>query len=77
MNAAEVDFIGHTEMYADLTSSKDVQSLGFNKPKLAVAALNPHGGENGLFGYEVGRKRASPPTLIAGTSASNTVTFFS
>ncbi|MGI5858622.1 MAG: 4-hydroxythreonine-4-phosphate dehydrogenase PdxA [Tepidanaerobacteraceae bacterium] len=95
IHAAGVDFIGHTEMYADLTSSKDVLtmfqvnnlriffltrhmslieacnnitfdnvykgiglshdalvSLGFNKPKLAVAALNPHGGENGLFGYE-------------------------
>jgi len=95
IKAAGIDFIGHTEMYADLTSSRDVLtmfqvdnlriffltrhmslieackqvtfqnvykgillsyqallSLGFNKPKLAVAALNPHGGENGLFGYE-------------------------
>lgn len=95
IHAAGVDFIGHTEIYSDLTSSKDVMtmfqvnslriffltrhmslieacnhitfdsvykgivlahnaliSLGLNKPKLAVAALNPHGGENGLFGYE-------------------------
>lgn len=95
LHAAEISFIGHTEIYADLTSSKDVLtmfqvnnlriffltrhmslieackhvtfdnvykcilltnnaliSLGFNKPKIAVAALNPHGGEGGLFGYE-------------------------
>jgi len=95
IRAAGIDFIGHTEMYTELTSSRDVLtmfqidnlriffltrhmslveackkvtfenvyrgilssynallSLGFNNPKLAVAALNPHGGENGLFGYE-------------------------
>jgi 4-hydroxythreonine-4-phosphate dehydrogenase len=27
-------------------------ALGFKKPRLAVAALNPHGGEHGLFGTE-------------------------
>lgn len=26
--------------------------LGFDEPKIAVAALNPHGGERGLFGTE-------------------------
>lgn len=29
-----------------------LEVLGIDKPKLAVAALNPHGGENGLFGRE-------------------------
>ena len=29
--------------------------LGINKPKIGVAGLNPHSGENGLFGDEEGR----------------------
>lgn len=29
-----------------------VQDFAFAKPSLAVAALNPHGGEGGLFGHE-------------------------
>jgi 4-hydroxythreonine-4-phosphate dehydrogenase len=29
-----------------------LQQIGINQPKLALAALNPHGGENGLFGTE-------------------------
>ena len=29
-----------------------MQSLGFNEPRIAVAGINPHSGENGLFGDE-------------------------
>ena len=29
-----------------------LQSLGFDQPKIAVCGLNPHAGENGLFGSE-------------------------
>ncbi len=29
-----------------------LRAAGFAKPRIAVAALNPHGGENGLFGRE-------------------------
>ncbi len=29
-----------------------MRGAGFEKPRIAVAALNPHGGENGLFGRE-------------------------
>jgi 4-hydroxythreonine-4-phosphate dehydrogenase len=29
-----------------------MRRLGFERPRLAVAALNPHGGEHGLFGDE-------------------------
>jgi 4-hydroxythreonine-4-phosphate dehydrogenase len=29
-----------------------MRGAGFAKPRIAVAALNPHGGENGLFGTE-------------------------
>ena len=29
-----------------------LQSLGFNQPRIAVCGLNPHAGENGLFGSE-------------------------
>ena len=36
------------------TRECDIQMrrLGFTRPKLAVAALNPHGGEHGMFGDE-------------------------
>jgi 4-phospho-D-threonate 3-dehydrogenase / 4-phospho-D-erythronate 3-dehydrogenase len=95
LKAANVPFIGHTEILASLTNSEDpltmfevrnmriffltrhlslkdaiaamtkervydylircdkaLQRLGVEKRKIAVAALNPHGGENGLFGRE-------------------------
>lgn len=95
LKAADIHFIGHTEIYADLThaeyaltmfnvyklrvffvsrhkSLKDAIDyankenvlrmirnintefikLGFEHPKIAVAALNPHGGEGGMFGTE-------------------------
>ena len=29
-----------------------MRGAGFDAPRIAVAALNPHGGENGLFGRE-------------------------
>jgi 4-hydroxythreonine-4-phosphate dehydrogenase len=29
-----------------------MRGAGFDKPRIAVAALNPHAGENGLFGRE-------------------------
>ncbi|MCS7232912.1 MAG: 4-hydroxythreonine-4-phosphate dehydrogenase PdxA [Synergistetes bacterium] len=32
--------------------TKALRSLGLENPRLAVAALNPHGGEHGLFGDE-------------------------
>ena len=31
---------------------KALRQLGYDKPHLAVAALNPHGGEDGMFGRE-------------------------
>lgn len=95
IKAAGIDFIGHTEMYADLTDTPDpltmfevrnmrvfflsrhvslrkacdlikkerlvdylircewaLEKLGFKKGLIAVAGLNPHNGENGLFGDE-------------------------
>ncbi|HTW72983.1 MAG TPA: 4-hydroxythreonine-4-phosphate dehydrogenase PdxA [Acetobacteraceae bacterium] len=33
-------------------SVKALHQLGYDRPHLAVAALNPHGGEDGLFGRE-------------------------
>lgn len=95
IKAAKVNFIGHTEMYADLTGTKDpltmfqvynmrvfflsrhvslrkacdivktdrltdylircdaaLKQLGLDKRLIAVAGLNPHNGEHGLFGDE-------------------------
>lgn len=39
---------------ADALSLADatMRAAGFKNPRIAVAALNPHGGENGLFGRE-------------------------
>jgi 4-hydroxythreonine-4-phosphate dehydrogenase len=88
-------YAGHTEMFADLTNTRDYammlvhnnlrvihvtthvslrqaldliteervyktikvahdacRQLGIDKPRIAVAALNPHGGEGGIFGKE-------------------------
>ncbi len=36
--------------------AKALESLGISSPRLAVAGLNPHGGEHGLFGDEEGRE---------------------
>ncbi|MCF8564939.1 4-hydroxythreonine-4-phosphate dehydrogenase PdxA [Alicyclobacillus tolerans] len=95
LKAAHVPYIGHTEMYADMTGAKEemtmfsilnlkiffltrhvglaeacrlitkdrvlsgidkslqaLRQLGYENPHLAVAGLNPHAGENGLFGRE-------------------------
>ena len=95
MNMAGYHYSGHTEIYAELTGTKDYammlvdgnlrvvhvsthvslreacdrvkkdrvyrviqianeacQSFGIEKPRIAVAGLNPHSGENGLFGRE-------------------------
>ena len=95
INLAGFHYAGHTEIYADLTQTKDyammlvhdrfrvihvsthislreacdrvkkdrvyqvirlgygaVQRLGVDNPRIAVAGLNPHAGEEGLFGRE-------------------------
>ena len=40
------------EFNAILLAQKGAQMLGINKPRIAVSSLNPHSGENGLFGDE-------------------------
>lgn len=95
LHAAEVNFIGHTEIFGALTGTEDpltmfetngmrvffltrhkslrdmlddikkdriidyvkrctdaLRKLGVNEGTMAVAGLNPHCGEHGLFGYE-------------------------
>ncbi len=95
INQAGFHYAGHTEIYADLTNTKDyammlmheqfrvihvsthvslreaikrvqkdriytviklaqntLQRLGIENPRIAVAGLNPHAGESGLFGRE-------------------------
>jgi 4-hydroxythreonine-4-phosphate dehydrogenase len=95
LNLAGHHYAGHTEIYADLTKTRDYammladgelrvahvsthvslreacnrvkkdrvfkvielahntcSSLGISKPRVAVAGLNPHAGEGGLFGRE-------------------------
>jgi 4-hydroxythreonine-4-phosphate dehydrogenase len=95
INQAGFHYAGHTEIYADLTNTRDyammlmhenfrvihvsthvslrealdrvkkdriltvinlahttLQRLGIEQPKIAVAGLNPHAGESGMFGRE-------------------------
>jgi 4-hydroxythreonine-4-phosphate dehydrogenase len=95
LKAAQIPFIGHTEMFAEHTGAREemtmftisglkiffltrhmslikacqsiteprvakgidncikaLHQLGYDQPHLAVAALNPHGGEDGMFGRE-------------------------
>lgn len=99
LRAAEVPFIGHTEILEELTNThnpltmfqvfglrvffltrhvslkracelvkadsmyefihrcvKALEVLGVKQPRIAVAGLNPHSGEHGLFGDEEGRE---------------------
>ena len=46
----------------------DLPKLGCTRPRIAVAALNPHGGENGLFGDEESRLIAPAIERINGES---------
>lgn len=97
LKAADIPYIGHTEIYQALTGSKygltmfnchalrvfflsrhvslrkacdlvtkdnvltyirnidkEFRALGYENPSIAVAGLNPHNGEDGLFGDEEG-----------------------
>jgi 4-hydroxythreonine-4-phosphate dehydrogenase len=95
INAAGIHYAGHTEIYGDMTNTRDyammladgnfrvvhvsthvslreavdrvkkqrvyavikladrtLRKIGIEKPRIAVAGLNPHAGEGGLFGQE-------------------------
>jgi 4-hydroxythreonine-4-phosphate dehydrogenase len=55
----------------DLTIAT-LESLGISRPRIAVAALNPHAGENGLFGDE--DDRVLVPAVAAYAAAGHAVT---
>ncbi len=47
------DALSEEEIYRAIgRCRKFLKTLGIREPKLAVAALNPHGGEDGMFGEE-------------------------
>jgi len=47
------DLVKEESVYEFIVRCKEaLRVLGVNSPRLAVAGLNPHSGENGLFGYE-------------------------
>ena len=51
------DLVTKDRMYEFIVRSKEaLEVLGIENPKLAVAGLNPHSGEHGLFGDEEGRE---------------------
>lgn len=52
-------------------SVKALAQLGIARPHLAVAALNPHGGEDGLFGRE--EIEAIKPAIVAARARGMTV----
>jgi 4-phospho-D-threonate 3-dehydrogenase / 4-phospho-D-erythronate 3-dehydrogenase len=51
----------------DLANTALKQYFGIEKPKIAVAALNPHAGENGQFGDE--EKRIISPAILMAQEA--------
>ncbi len=55
-----LDDITHQRLFEFLTLVRDAArlQLGMDHPKIAVAALNPHAGEGGLFGDEEAREIA-------------------
>jgi len=50
---------------------KALRQLGYSQPHLAVAALNPHGGEDGMFGRE--EMDAIKPAIAAARAQGHTV----
>ncbi len=46
-----------------ITAKSLREQFGIGQPRLAVLALNPHAGENGLFGYE--EQRIITPAIVA------------
>ncbi len=48
-----------------------VRNFGIRRPRIGVAALNPHGGEGGLFGAE--EKKILLPAVRASTRSARTV----
>jgi 4-hydroxythreonine-4-phosphate dehydrogenase len=51
--AEAIKAINKQDIYKHITMDiKAMEALGVNSPRLAIAALNPHGGEHGLFGRE-------------------------
>lgn len=50
---AAIELVSRQRIEDALTlADATMRSAGFERPRIAVAALNPHGGENGLFGRE-------------------------
>lgn len=48
-----IDYIDEERVFAYIVRvEKALRRLGQENPRIAMAALNPHGGENGLFGRE-------------------------
>ncbi len=48
-----VKYVKRDNIYSGIRETYEgMKLLGFDNPKIAVAALNPHGGESGMFGYE-------------------------
>ena len=48
-----IKFVKYENVYnAIIDTEKSLKLLGFMEPKIAVAALNPHAGESGMFGNE-------------------------
>ncbi len=48
-----IKYIKRDNIYSGIQETyQSMKLLGFDNPKIGVAALNPHGGESGMFGYE-------------------------
>ena len=53
------DFIKRQRIFETITFlDTEMKKMGFEQPKIAVSALNPHGGEHGMFGDEEGNEIA-------------------
>ena len=48
-----IDYVTEDHVYDYIhRCQKGLASLGYSKPRIAIAGLNPHSGERGLFGWE-------------------------
>ena len=55
-----------------ILTHRSLREMGMHRPRIAVAALNPHAGENGLFGNEE-RDEIAPAVAEAQVSGVNVV----
>jgi 4-hydroxythreonine-4-phosphate dehydrogenase len=69
-----VNMINVDRIYKVIQLANDtLKKAGYNEPRIAVCGINPHAGENGLFGYGEEEEKVIPAVEKAATEGINVV----